>query len=192
MTEEETAEELNEEEESGGTAQQDTQPAEGNEAQQGKDAAADVPPEYSFKFKDGEEMSEEYVNNFKKLAGELKLSPEQAQAVMAHNAAFYHGDRSRIDAEIQAQAKQYKDEARAELGDRFNETLSFAAKALDKYDKDGALRHVLDVLPIGNNVQLIKVFARMGKDIAEDRLVKGGNAGGGTSLEERMFPGFKN
>lgn len=147
--------------------------------------------EYKFSFKKGEEMSDEYVADFAKFAKEQGLSPEQAQAILSRNAAFYHNDRSRIDAELKAQAEEYEKEARAELGEHFDETVSYAAKALDKYDDDGALRKLFDALPVGNNVKLIKVFAKMGKDIAGDRLVKGGNAGDGKDIAHVLFPGFK-
>ena len=188
--------EENEEEKTAETEEPGTGGAADSSAEQDKGSAEQKKAEsseteYRFTFKKGEEMSEEYVADFAKFAKEQGLSPEQAQAILSRNAAFYHNDRSRIDAELQAQAEEYEKETRAELGEHFDETVSYAAKALDKYDTDGALRELFAVLPIGNNVKLIKVFARMGKDIAEDRLVKGGNAGGGTSLEERMFPGFK-
>lgn len=147
--------------------------------------------EYKFNFADGDEVNDVYVKEFSSVAKELSLSQEQAQKLMDLNVKQQNADREKLEKQVNEQAEAYKEEAVEKLGDKFNETLSYAAKALDKYDSKGELRRVLNVLPIGNNVELIRVFARMGKDIAEDKLVQGGSTSGEKSIEERLYPTHK-
>lgn len=149
---------------------------------------AEQPVEYKFSFKTGQELDEEYVKGFTEMAKELNLSQEQAQRIISANAEYLALEADRVDKTLVEQAEAYEAEARRELGAHFEESISYAAKALDKYDTSGALRKVLNVLPIGNNVELIKVFAKMGKDIAEDKFVNSGFTGGEKSIEERLYP----
>ena len=74
-------------------------------------------------------------------------------------------------------------------GDRFNVTLDDARRALSRFDGSGWIRAMLDETGYGDNPEVIKLCAQIGRSLAEDSM-----PGSGTprrrlpSLAERMYP----
>lgn len=70
-----------------------------------------------------------------------------------------------------AQADQHILHLKKEFGTRFDEEVNNARKALDAYtDKD--FRKYMDETGLGNHPALVKAFAKIGRELSEDRLVQ--------------------
>jgi len=109
-------------------------------------------------------------------ARELDLPQEKAQGLFDKTMSALHGraveEQSRQSAEWIAQAKADPDFG----GDKLDENLGIAKKAITEFGSDG-LRELLDSpLGLGNHPEVIRFMVKVGKAISEDRFV-GGNAG---------------
>jgi len=75
-------------------------------------------------------------------------------------------------------------------GDSFTPSVKHAQNAINKFGTP-ELKSALDSYGMGNHPELVRVFARIGKAMAEDTHV-GGNAGGAEADQsKRMFPNMK-
>lgn len=98
-----------------------------------------------------------------------------------------------LEAQRTQQIEQWGTEAKAELGDKYDETVGYARTAVQAVN-DPALTKAFDEIGWGNHPALIKAFAFFGK-LARDSSVDG--IGGATangapkSLAERMYPNMK-
>lgn len=69
------------------------------------------------------------------------------------------------------QADQHMLELKRDFGVRFDEEIGNARKALDAYT-DKAFRQYMDESGMGNHPALVKAFAKIGRELSEDRLVQ--------------------
>ena len=60
-------------------------------------------------------------------------------------------------------------------------------KALSVFDENGDVRRMLEETGYGDNPAVIRVFARIGRAMAEDRFVSGKPAREDLPLEERLY-----
>ena len=76
-------------------------------------------------------------------------------------------------------------------GDKFDASVAEAQKALATFDEGGTVRAMLAETGYGNNPAVLKIFARVGKALGEDKLP--GMSGGAEDkpLEERMYANWK-
>lgn len=94
-----------------------------------------------------------------------------------------------------AQRKNWREELRADKdfgGSKYDASLAEARQALARFDEDGQIRAMLDKTGYGDHPAIAKIFARVGRALAEDKAV-GKNAGAGKrpSLEDRLYSGWK-
>jgi hypothetical protein len=75
-------------------------------------------------------------------------------------------------------------------GDNFTPSVKQAQNAINKFGTP-ELKTALDSYGMGNHPELVRVFARIGKAMAEDTHVSGGNAGGELDQSKRLFPNMK-
>ena len=80
-------------------------------------------------------------------------------------------------ASLEALHKEWTEAAKVDKeygGDKFNENLSIAKTALDKFGSDG-LKNLLNETGLGNNPEVIRYFYNVGKQISEDTYVGQGS-----------------
>lgn len=69
-------------------------------------------------------------------------------------------------------------------GEKLQENLAIANRALEAYDPQGEIRAMLAETGYGNHPALVRFFLAIGRDLSPDRMVGGGVAGG---LDARAF-----
>lgn len=130
---------------------------------------------------------------------ELGLSNEQAQKLMPVAGEFAKrivADRDQqIIGTIAEQRKSWLEEAKADKeigGQNWDASLGLAAKALDQlgFPKGSPLRNILDESGLGNQPEMIRAFARVGKAIGEDTdLARGSQNASVKPTDEELFYG---
>lgn len=161
----------------------------------GDDKAAEVPvfdPSKAQLPEGFEKLDDGLMAEFGPIAEELKLSQEQGQKLIAMHANTL---KSMQDAQQKAQGEQLEQwakDAKADKelgGDKFDQNLTVAKSALDKFGSP-ALREMLDASGLGNHPEVIRVFHKIGKAIAEDSPVTAKpDTGQKKSIEERLYGG---
>ena len=63
-------------------------------------------------------------------------------------------------------------------GEKLQENLAIANRALEAYDPQGEIRAMLAETGYGNHPALIRFFVAIGRDLSPDRMVGAGGAGG--------------
>lgn len=164
-------------------------PADEKPAEEAKPEGA--PEKYEdFKLPEGVTVDAAAVESFTPIAKELNLSQEQAQKLVDYFAKV-RGD------EVQASVKAVADlrtgwvgtaKADQEIGGaKFTENLSVAKTALDKFGTP-QLRDALNQTGLGDHPEVIRFFHRVGRALAEDKVVTGSPGSQAKTLAERMYP----
>ena len=146
------------------------------ETKKGDDKAEDAPKDYeAFKVPEGVSLSKDMLSEFSSMAKDAKLSQEDAQKFI--NLA----SKSNMSV-VQNQDKVFKDLVagwKSEIqddkdfgGSKYKDTLTGANRVLNKYGTRSLIK-VLSSSGIGNNPELIKMFARLDRAMSEDNVVDG-------------------
>lgn len=163
------------------TANEDVQQADGateSEKADGKpDAEQDkpedgAPEKYDFKAPEGQRFDDSVLGAFSEVAKELNLSQSAAQKMLDKVAPVIQ---ARQLEQIEAVRTAWAESAKTDKefgGDKLNESLSVAKKALDQFGSP-ELKKLLNESGLGNNPEVIRVFYRAGKAISEDTFVGG-------------------
>lgn len=173
--------------------QGDAPPPENQEDDQGEqktDAESEVPEKYDFKPPEGMEFDEETINLYAEAAKEAGLSQEKADIILGKIAP--HLAQQQIKAVEKASA-EWEAASRADPefgGDKLNENLSVAAKAIEQFATP-ELKTLLNESRLGNNPEVIRLFYRVGKAISEDGFVSA-TGSPQTSDARALFPNTKN
>lgn len=162
-----------------------------NEADKGKDGADAVKPNEPEPFEltapDGYPINDAGLKGLNDLCKTAKLTKEQGEAVMQYMAGNY----STWQEQQQAQGKAWIEEFKADKdfgGDKFDSSVAEAQKALATFDESGDVRAMLAETGYGNNPAVLRIFARVGRALGEDKLP--GMSGGAEDkpLEDRFYP----
>lgn len=128
---------------------------------------------YEFKMPDGVEPDAKAIEDFTKVAKELKLSPEQAQQLVDLRSAAVKANIDKHAATVKGWAEEVK--ADKELGgDKLAENLAIAKKAIDLGPPE--LKELLDDSGLGNHPAMFKWAYAIGKALSEDTFRAGGKA----------------
>lgn len=159
-------------------------------------AAVDVKPtEVELKLPEGTLLKPETVEQIKSLAKEKNLSSEVAQELLnrEHLAldSFHKQQVDLVEKTKQVWAEESKKDAEIG-GESFGRNLELAKRALEKFATPKFIQEI-DSSGYGNHPEVIRIFARIGKMIANDTLVMANSHGVGNakSLED-VFYGKEN
>lgn len=149
---------------------ENTEPVEGSQ-----DATPVVPEAYDFSsfIGEGEQLDEEGAKAFSDVLKGLNIDQKGAEVLTQYGLEYMETVGNRILDEVNkaqdAQAEAWKQEAVTTLGQEFDNTVSLAGAGIEYLEKEiPNLREVLSINGIGNNVALIKAFAKLGSLVAED------------------------
>jgi hypothetical protein len=148
-----------------------------------------IPEKYDFKLPDGVSFDETGIAAFSEFAKENKLSQESAQGLLSKLAPALA---QRQEQALEQVKTQWADTAKADKefgGDKLNENLAIAKKAIDKFGSP-ELSAFLNESGLGNHPEIIRAFYRAGKAISEDVFVGGGNRTE-TDPARLMYPTMK-
>ncbi|WP_369952273.1 protease [Ralstonia syzygii] len=170
----------------------EAKPAEGanTESEQAKPQGA--PEKYEFKAAEGQpEFDPQVIDQFSEVARELNLPQDAAQKVLDKMAPALAARQAEV---LETARNQWADEAKADKefgGDKLNENLAIAKKALDQFGTP-ELRTLLNESGLGNHPEVLRVFYRAGKAISEDQIVSGGAGAKGSQgprdLAAALYP----
>ena len=140
-------------------------------------------------------LSKEDVERIEAYSKTRGLSNDQAQDILNLESE----SKARYDQAQVATVEQLKIDwrAQAELdseigGDNFARNAELAKRVVDRFGAD-EFRQALNNSGFGNNPEVLRIFARIGKAMSDDQLVIGGAAAGaGEKSMEELFYGNQN
>lgn len=118
-----------------------------------------------------ETYSQDVIEQFKQKAHEAGMTPEGVKKMAQWYKELEIKQQEAIVKSRQMQADRDILELKKEFGVNFDQEISNARKALDAYT-DKAFRQYMDETGLGNNPALVKAFAKIGRELSEDRLVQ--------------------
>jgi hypothetical protein len=129
------------------------------------------------------------------LAKELNLDQAQAQKVADLGAQLSQKWTAQLHAEINANSQAWSEAARVDAeigGDKLQENLGLAKTTLDRFGTP-ELRTLLTESSLGNNPEVIRLLAKVGRAISDDsRMVSGKPAPAEPkSQAQRIYPNSK-
>lgn len=154
-------------------------------------AEADEPEPIKYEFKhpeEGAEFNPKVADKFAEVAGKHQISQEAAQEIMASMSQTLN--------EVQAEALtalrgQWREQVIADQeigGDKLNESLATAKKALTQFGGDEMLQ-LLEESGFGDHPAVIRTFNKIGKAISEDSFVAAGQrASAPVTPAKTMYP----
>ena len=154
------------------------------------------PPEYTkFSIPEGFDYDDGKVSEFTTLARELNLSQEQAQKLVDLHVRHWLGYEEGLKAQKEAWGKEAMEDPEFG-GQKFVQSLRDAHRFINVFGGE-KLKLALEATGVGNHPEIFKAFARAGRILGEDQLVKGAGAaptGGGTfaDLANTLYPDMKN
>ena len=133
------------------------------------------PTVYDFKevFPEGTELDETVSADFSKLLNQVGATQEQAVELAKFGSQYAQNiltayQEQQEQAIVEKQQADY-DQAKQELGGKFDETVALAGKGIEALTKAvPELRQLLVDSHIDNNINMIKVFAAVGEMVQED------------------------
>jgi len=168
------------------TATTDTQA----DSSKSKDAATEnqsTDADYDFTLPEGFTANEELAGDLKALAKENNLSKEVAQKFADLGVKMQQQQAEAWQTQVDQWAEQVK--ADKDLGgEKFNENISLAKQALDKFGGQ-ELKDLLQSTGFGNHPAIVKAFYNIGKSVSNDTLVvSNGSSKSEKSAASIMFP----
>ena len=165
--------------------------ATGDAAKTEGEAPKGAPEAYEFKEPEGSKFDTKVIEEFSSIAKELDMPQDAAQKILDKVgpviAARQAEAREAVVSQWTADAKADKEFG----GDKLNENLSVAKKALDAFGTP-ELRTLLNESGLGNHPELIRMMVRAGKAISEDKMVTGGSSvGSDRAAASVLYPNQK-
>lgn len=145
-------------------------------AEGGDDAATGAPEQYeAFQYPDGYEVDEAALAEFTGVVKALNLTQAQAQQLIDFDAQRYTVAAQQADAQMTNLRAQWKSEiaADAEIGGaKYDQSMVAVAKTIDAFGSP-TLRTFLNESGLGDHPEVVRLLAKVGDAISEDRLVSG-------------------
>lgn len=160
-----------------------------------------APEAYELKAPEGMDFDTEAFQAVEPTLRELNLSNEQAQKLTdVYASQIAPAVTKRVEAALTtaaaAQRKEWADALNADDevgGEKLKASLADAAKVFDHYGikKGEGVRLVLDESGLGNHADLVRLFARIGRDLGEGTFERGGNVSRPLTDAEKFYgPGY--
>ena len=145
-----------------------------------------APEKYEFQAPEGKEFDAEIIGNFSEVAKELNLTQDAAQKLVeTMGPKIAERQLARIEA-VRNEWTQASQVDKEFGGDKLNENLAVAKKALDSFGTP-ELRSLLQESGLGNHPEVIRMMYRAGKAISEDTFVGNSPGAGGKSTGPQDF-----
>ena len=132
------------------------------------------------------EADRDNVDAFAAHCRNLGMSREQAQASLDFSVRLHEEQR----AAFARQRRDWRSEIQADPdfgGRHFSASCVAAKRALAAFDDSGEVRRMLEETGYGDNPAIIRVFARIGRAMAEDRFIPGRAGNEELPLEQRLY-----
>jgi|688.fasta_scaffold33106_6 hypothetical protein len=151
---------------------------------------------YELKVPEGANLDASYLEQTKALAKELGLSQEAAQKLVERDAGLMSSVSERNTAQVREKTEQWAKDAEADKeigGSNFQSSVTDARTALDKFGTP-EFKNLLNQSGVGNHPELIRLLARVGKAMREDKMVTSSSqpARDQKSFADAFYPSMAN
>lgn len=177
-----------------GAGAEQSAPVESNAPESQQDAEKqDAVEDYKLEASEDFAVPQENLDSFTQACKEAKLTKAQAEAMLAWHKGFA-GDVAKLQEQQQTQQiKAWQDEILKDPeigGSHWKAAVADSRKALNAFDTDGKLRTLLKQMHADYHPDVVRVIARVGRAMGEDKFVgsRGESSGKERPLEERMWP----
>jgi hypothetical protein len=156
------------------------------------DPKAPVPTEikYELKTPDGSLLSTEKIKEIEEFAKTNKLAPEKAQELLNRESALLKTHVETMQSQHNERVEVWKDVASKDKeigGEAFGQNVEYAKRSLEKFATP-ELKTMLDNTGFGNHPEVLRVFARIGKAMSDDKILKGSPASNDSrSMAEKFY-----
>lgn len=117
---------------------------------------------------EGVQYDEQFEGTFKNLAHTAGLTPKQAKQIYDGYHEYVGNKLTSEGQTSEAQASQWVDSLKQEFGKAYDERVDLAQRAVETYGSP-ELTEWLDNTGMGNNPMIVKMFAKIGENLAEGR-----------------------
>lgn len=153
-----------------------------------------VPEKYELKLPEGSLLAPEHVAEVSAFAKEKALTNDEAQAVLEREnavvASYVEGKNKETETEVNSWLEAVKTDKEIG-GDSFAKNAELAKRVIEKFGSK-EFKEALNSTGLGNHPELVRVFVRIGKQLAEDVLELPGNPPvEEKSLAELLYPNHK-
>lgn len=146
-----------------------------------------APEKYEFTAPEGTTLDDATVNAYSEVAKELNLPQDKAQAIISKMAPIIQQQQRAAFEQAHAGWVESSQTDKEFGGDKLNESLATAKKALDTFGSP-ELKTILNESGLGNHPEVIRAFLHVGKAISEDGFVGGKVAPPAASDARSLYP----
>lgn len=139
-----------------------------------------VPEKYELKLAEDSLLPKARVEQIEAYAKANGMTNEQAQALVDRESQAVDEFHTQQQEVLKAKAVEWVSDVKADKelgGEAFNQNVEAAKRALHRFGND-QLKSMLDQSGLGNHPEFVRVFARIGKAMADDSFVKPGAQAG--------------
>lgn len=138
---------------------------------------------YEIKTPEGKKVNEELVGKFKELAHQNGLLPRQAQAMLDWYTGYEEETMNSHLSGIQEAQKEQLEGLKKEWGEGFDKQVALARMAVQDVGGEEFAKY-LEETGLGNDTKVIKMMAKVGKLLGEDKLRGDGTGRFGQTPDE--------
>jgi hypothetical protein len=155
----------------------------------------DVAPEKyeAFKVPEGQALDPKMVEKFTGIAKELNLSQDKAQKLIDLSVEQAKQIVDSQESQMKVVRETWRNEIKNDAdfgGTKFNDTITQASRVVNKYGSP-EFKKFLVLTGYGDNPEVIKTFAKIGKVLSEDRAVDGKAGSGSEKSAAQVIYGTK-
>lgn len=150
-----------------------------------------VPEKYELKFaKDSLIEGEAHHASVVEFAKQNNFTNEQAQALLDRDNKLVSSYQEKVQEEYKQTVESWKAEAKKDKeigGDSLDQSVIYAKRALERFGSD-KFAEALESTGFGNHPEIIRIFSKIGRSMADDTLDSNKPAKRELTLEEKMYP----
>tara|TARA_R100001463_G_scaffold118046_1_gene173714 strand:- start:221 stop:856 length:636 start_codon:yes stop_codon:yes gene_type:complete len=150
-----------------------------------------VPETYELKFaKDSLIEGEAHHASVVEFAKQNNFTNEQAQALLNRDQKLVSSYQDKVQDEYKQTVEDWKAEAEKDKeigGDSLDASVIYAKRALERFGSD-KFAEALESTGFGNHPEIIRIFSKIGRSMADDTLDSNKPAKRELTLEEKMYP----
>lgn len=155
-----------------------------------------VPESYDFSEAVGENLDAEVAASFSDVLKSVGATQAQAAAIAKYGVGYAEQVAQQAVAYQQEQAAKQSNEwaqqTKQELGASYDDTLAQCGAAVEYLECEiPNIREIINENGLGNRVEVVKMFAKIGQLVAEDRGIGSNGVGGTETAADILYGGSK-
>ena len=123
---------------------------------------AEPPESYELSLPEGVAIDPEINTELQAALKEAKLAPDQAKKLVDLHVKTVQAQQAQFEKTLET----WSNETMTTLGDTAPEVFGHAKAALERFDKQGKIRELLDASGLGNRLEVVRLFEQIGRELA--------------------------